>query len=142
MDAVGLNGAGDIDQVFVDHGHDGGVMAGGEVEEDLIELMDVIGAVVGRQRDAGDEDLDMRAAERGDDGIKIAAGLIEGQAAQAVVAAELDDDDGRVQVEDGCERDDGVFGRSAAGAAVEDGVGVAEAVKIALQGCWICLLAA
>ncbi len=37
VDAVGLDGAGDMDQVFVDHGHKGGVVFGGQVAEDLIE---------------------------------------------------------------------------------------------------------
>ena len=47
MDAVGLNCAGNIDQVFVDHGHKRGVMIGREVAEDLFELLDVVPAVVG-----------------------------------------------------------------------------------------------
>jgi len=53
VDAVLLDGAGDVDEVLVDHGHEGRMMLGGEVAEGLIEGVDVVGTVVGREGDAG-----------------------------------------------------------------------------------------
>ena len=47
MNAVLLNGVGDVDEVFVDHGDKGYVVLGGEGTEKLIEGLDVVGTVVG-----------------------------------------------------------------------------------------------
>jgi len=47
VDAVSLNGAGDFDQVLVEHGNKGRVVPGGEVAIDLFELQDVVLPVVG-----------------------------------------------------------------------------------------------
>ena len=66
--------------------------------------------------------------------VEVAAGLVEGQAAEAVVAAELDDDDLRMQAQDGRKAGDGVFGGGAAGALIDDLVVVALGVELALQG--------
>ncbi len=78
--------------------------------------MDVVGAVVGRQGDAGEQNLDVRGFESGQHGIEIAAGLVERQAAEAIVAAEFDDDDGGMQEQDGVSSGDGILGGGAAGA--------------------------
>ncbi len=97
-------------------------------------MLDVVGAVVGRQGDAGEQDFDVRVFERGQHLVEIAAGLVEGQAAQAVVAAELDDDDFGMQEQDGAQTGDGVLGGGAAGALIDDLVVVAAAVEVPLQG--------
>jgi hypothetical protein len=57
-----------------------------------------------------------------------------GQAAEAVVAAEFDDHDFRVQEQDGAEAGDGVLGGGAAGALVDDFVVVAAGVEVAAAG--------
>ncbi len=62
------------------------------------------------------------AAERGDDAVEVGAGVCDGQAAQAVVAAELDDDDGGVQGEKLGEALEAVLGGVAADALVVDAV--------------------
>ncbi len=77
MDAVGLNRAGDVDQVFVDHRHKSGVVFSGKCLIDLVKVTDVIGAVIGRQRDACEQDLNMRGLERGDNLIQIALRLFK-----------------------------------------------------------------
>jgi len=134
MDAVGLDGAGDVDQVFVDHGHEGGVVLGGQFAEELIELPDVLLAVIGRQRDAGEQRFHMSGFESGEHLVEIAARLGERQAAQAVVAAEFDNDDSGMQRQNGAQIGDGVFGGCAAGALIDDFVVKAVSVKVALQG--------
>ena len=133
MNAVRLDGVGDMDQVLVDHGHKGDVCLRGQVAEDLIEGLDVVGPVVGRQGDAGEQNFDVRGFERGQDLIEVAAGLIERQAAQAVVAAEFYNDDFRMKAQDGEQAGDGIFGGGAAGALVDDLVVVALGVELPLQ---------
>ena len=77
----------------------GDVVLFGEQGVGGVELVDVVGAVVGRKGDAGEDDPDScgRAAgaagfEGGDDLVEICAGVCDGEAAEAVVAAEFDDD--------------------------------------------------
>ena len=96
--------------------------------------MDVVGAVVGRQGDAGEQNLDVRVLKRGEHLVEVAAGLVEGQAAQAVVAAELDDDDGGMQAQDGVQAGDGILGGGAAGALVDDLVVVAACSRVRFAG--------
>ncbi len=55
------------------------------------------------------------------------------EAAEAVVAAELDDGDGGVQGEDVGEAGDAVFGGVAGDAEVDDAVAEAEAVEVCLE---------
>ena len=133
MDAVCLNCAGDMDQVFIEHGHEGCVVLGGNVAEDLLEGLDIVLAVVWGQSNAGEQDFDVRAFERGQNLVEVAAGLVGGQAAKAVVAAELDDDDFRVQEQNGTEIGDGVLGGGAARALVRDFVAVAAGVEFLFQ---------
>ena len=50
MNAVALDGAGNVDQIFVDHGHEGDVVLGREIAKDLVE---VTGCSPGRSWAAG-----------------------------------------------------------------------------------------
>jgi len=134
VNAVGLNSAGDGDEILVDHRHKGDVVVRGERAEELLEGLDVVGSVVGRQRDAGEQDFNVRGFERGEDLIEIAAGLSERKAAKTVVAAEFDDHDFRMLGEKGGKARDCVFSGGAAGAAVDHSVVVALGVEILLQG--------
>jgi len=67
------------------------------------------------------------------------AGEVGRQAAKAVVTAEFDDDDFRVQGEDGGQAGDGVLGGGAAGALVDDFVVVAVRIDALLKEVGICL---
>jgi hypothetical protein len=134
MNAIGLDGAGYRDQVFVDHGHEGDArVGGGESVEELLKGSDIVRPVVGRQRDAGEQDSDVRSFERGQDLIKIAASLVERKAAKTVVAAEFDDDVVGMQRKNLRQPGDGVFGGGAAGASIQDFVAVAFRIEIALK---------
>jgi len=134
MDAIGLDGSGDVDQIFVNHGYYGGVVFGCQVEEEPIELQNVLLAVIGREGNAGEQDFDVRVIECCQHLVEVAAGFAERQSAQSVVAAELDDHDFRVQAQDDAETGDGILGGGAAGALIADCVAVAEAVEIPLKG--------
>jgi hypothetical protein len=136
MNTVLLDGAGDVDQILVDHGNEGRVVFRGEIAENLVEGLDVVGAVVRRKGDAGEEHLDVRGFEGGEDRVKILLCLMGRQSPEPVVAAEFDDDDGGVGLDDcvyvgGC-----VLGGGAAGAPVFDLVFVAALVQIALERVW------
>lgn len=133
VNAVVLNGAGNVDEVFVDHGNQGDVVLGGQVAEDLFELVDVIGAVVGRQSDACQQDLDVSGFQGGEHLAEIAARLFKRQAAQAIVAAELDDDDFGMQAQDDGQAGDSIFGGGAAGALVFNFIAVAALIEFFLQ---------
>jgi len=125
VDAVGLDCAGEGVDAVVDHGHEGCVVGGGFVFEDRGEGFDVVGAVVGGEGDADQEDADVGGLERGEELIEVAAGEVGGEAAEAVVAAELEDDHIGVEGEDLVDAGEGVFGGVAGDALVDDLVMVA-----------------
>ncbi len=133
MDAVLLNGARDVDQVFVDHRHEGCVVLCGQRTEELIEGLDVVGTVVGWQCDAGEQNLDMGAYKRSENLIQILAGLSQRQAAQAIVAPELDDNGLRMKAQDGGQTGDGVFGGGSAGALIHNLIVVSLGVELPLK---------
>ena len=99
----------------------------------LVELLDVVGAVVGGQGDAGKGDLGAGVLEGGDDLIEVGAGGCDGQAAQAVVAAELDDDDGGMQGEYLGQALNSVLGGVSADALIVDAVANVEMVQVGLK---------
>jgi len=133
MNAIRLNCAGNVDQAFVEHGHESGAMFLGQGAEYLLELLDVIVTVVRRERDSGEQDFNVRACQCGENLVEVAAGLVEGQAAKTVVAAKLDDYDFRMKKQDGAQTGDGVLGGGAAGSPIQNLVLIAAAVEIALQ---------
>ncbi len=92
----------------------------------LVELADVVGAVVGGEGDAGEDDFGSAGLEGGDDLVEVGAGVFDAEAAEAVVAAELDDDDGGLHGDDGGDAFYAVFGGVAADAGVDDAVVVAD----------------
>jgi len=65
VNAVLLDGAGDMDKVFVEHGNKRRVVLRGEIAKGLVEGVDVIRTVVGRKGDAGEQDLDVRISKGG-----------------------------------------------------------------------------
>jgi hypothetical protein len=133
MNAVLLDGAGYVDQVFVDHRDECDAMFGGEVAKDLVEGLDVVGAIIGRQGDAGKEDLDVRGLQCGEEVIKVLARLIGGYTPKAIVTAKFDENHSRTSLDDRIYVGDRIFGGGAAGAAVLHLVFVAALVEIALQ---------
>lgn len=78
----------------------------------------------------------MSCLKRGKHLIEVAPGLIEGQAAESIVAAEFDDDCIGVKSNDGRNAGDCVLGRSSAGASIDDSVVVTLRVELALQCIW------
>ena len=99
----------------------------------LVELLNVVRAVVGREGDAGENDLCAGVLERADNLVQIGAGVFNAQPAQAVVAAEFDDSDGGVESEDFGEALDANLGGVAADAAVADAVVVVALIEVGLK---------
>jgi putative ABC transport system ATP-binding protein len=118
MGAVGLERAGDVDEVLINHGHKRDVVLSRERAEDAVEVADVVLPVVGRQGDAGNEYANAGLPQRSDDLVEVLAAFGQGQSAQAVIAAELDDDDGGVEAQNAGQVGERVGGGGAAGAEV------------------------
>lgn len=133
VDSVGLYGSGHGVDVFIKHGQKRNVIARGDLVVHEVELMDVGGAVVGRERDAGEQDPGMGGEQAGDDVFEIAFCDRQRQAAEAVVAAEFDDDDGGVHGEDAGQAVDTVLAGVAADAGIDDAVMVAAGVEVVLE---------
>lgn len=133
MDAIGLDRARNVDQVLVNHWHEGDVMFCGEIAEDLIEGVDVVGPVVRWERDACKQYFDVCVRKGGDHGVEVAACLAGRKPAQPVVAAELDNRESGVQSDDEAKIGDCILSGGAAGAFVEDPVAIPEFVELALQ---------
>ena len=89
---VCLHVAGDAVDVFEEEGEEVDVVLPGEGGVHGVEFFDVVGAVVGREGDAGEDYLRAAGLELLDDGVEVGLGLFEGEAAEAVVAAEFYDD--------------------------------------------------
>jgi len=89
MNAIGLNRAGNIHQVLVNHGNEGCVVLLGEAAKDLLELLDVLLAVVGRKGDASEQDFDVGVFKSREHCIEVAACLVRRQTAEAVVCRRI-----------------------------------------------------
>ena len=133
MNAVVLNGVGDGVDVKIDVGDNGHVVLRRHEGEGLVELADIVGPIVRRQGDAGEDDLAAGLEQSGDDGGEVAPRVGDGNAAEAVVAAEFDDYDSGAQGEDVFQAVDAVFGGIAADSGVDDAVMVAAIVEVGLQ---------
>ena len=133
MDAILLDGARKVDQIFVDHRNEGYMVLCGEIAEVFVERLDVVRAVIGRKGDAGEKHLDVRGSEGGENGVEVLAGLVGRKTAQAVVASKFNDDYGRMSLKDGVDIGGCIFGCGTAGASILDFVFVAALVEVALE---------
>ena len=130
---VGLHVAGDAVDVFEDEGQEADAVLLGKGGVHGVEFCDVVGAVVGGEGDAGEDYFGAGLLELVDDAREVGLGLFEGQAAEAVVAAELDDDDLGMAGEDEVDAVEAVLGGVAADAGVDDVVVIAVGVEEALE---------
>ena len=133
VDVVWLHEAGDTVDLVEDEGEHGDFVLVGEQDVGLVELADVVAAVAGRDGDAGEGEGETGGFELADDAVEVAAGVGDGEAAEAVVAAELDDDEGGVEIEDAADAGEAVLGGVAADAFVDDAVVVTGLVQVALE---------
>jgi hypothetical protein len=133
VDAVGLHAASSSVDILKQKGEQGHVILLSQRCVDFIELADVVRAVVRRQRDAAEHDLCSRVPQGGDNLIEILACAVDGQAAETIVAAEGDDDEGRLQGEHIVQPFDAVLRRVAADAGIHHAVVKAFGVEILLE---------
>ncbi len=130
---VVLHVAGDAVDVFEQEGQQADVVLLCERGVHGVESFDVVGAVVGWQRDAGENDLGAACLELRDDAGEVGLGLFDGQAAETIVAAELDDDDLRVAGDHAGDAVEAVLGGVAGDAVVDDVIAKALGVEVALK---------
>ena len=133
MHAVGLNVAVDAVDVLEDEGQKREVELMRELGIHAVEARDVVAAVLRGQRDAGEGDLGAGVLELLDHGGEIFLGAIDGQAAEAVVAAEFENDDLRSLGEDVGNALEAIFRGVAADACVDDAVAIAGGVEETLE---------
>jgi len=95
MDAVGLVEAGDAADVLEEEGDEGEVVFGGEGGEDVAEGGGVGGAHGWGNLHAGKDDAGVWifGPDGVDDGLEVCRGAGDGNAAEAVVGAEFEDED-------------------------------------------------
>lgn len=130
---VALHHAVYAEDSFEKEGQKGDVVFLGDEGVGLIELLDVVGTVVGWKGDARQSDLGAAGLEGGDDLVEISAGVFDAKATEAVVSTEFDDDDGWFEGEDVVDAFYSVFGGVAADAFVDDSVVVASGVEVGLE---------
>jgi len=118
VDAVFLDRPGNGYQILVNHGDEGYVVLGRQRAEDPVEGGYVVRPVVGRQGDARQKHFYVCRRERRENLVEIVLGLGERQAAQSVVAAELDNHHFRTEAKDGRQQSNRIFGGGSAGALV------------------------
>lgn len=133
VDAIVLDGAGNGVDAGIEFGQQGHVILCRNQPVGLIKLTNVVGAVIGRKGDAGEEDLAAGVDQSGDDGVEVAACGVDGDAAEPVVAAEFDNSHGRVEAEDVFQAVDSVFAGIAADAGVDNPVVIAASIEERLQ---------
>src|SRR5438309_10028683 len=99
----------------------------------FIELPDVIGNVVWGEGDSGQDDPGSSGLEGAEDLVEIGAGVFDAEAAEAVVAAELYDDDGGLHGDDAVDALKAVLGGIAADSFIYDAIQIAFGVKVGLE---------
>ena len=142
MNSILLNRARHTYKVFVDHGNQGGVVPRCQIGVHLIELVNIVGPVIGGQGDAGQQYTDVRSLKRRQHLIEVAPGLVKGQAAQTVIAAKFNNCHRRMQADHSRDLGNRVLAGGAAGPHVLDFVVVSDLVEIPLQRGRVGLLAA
>lgn len=139
VDAVFLHGAGSSVDIFEQEGNERDFILVRQHGIGLVELLDVVGAIVRRKRDSGEHDFCSCFEQRRDDLVEVLARYCYRQATQTVIAAEFDNNNLRMEGEHVFQALNAVFCSIAVDALVHDAIRVATAVEIALQVVWICL---
>jgi len=135
VDAVGLVEAGDAADVLEEEGDEGAFVPGGEGGEDVAESVGVGGPHGWGHLHAGEDDLcrGIFGFDGVDDGLEIGGGAGDGNASEAVVGAELEDEDVCGGAQDPVDAAAAVGGGFAADAGVGDLPGEVEGVDAVLD---------
>jgi hypothetical protein len=125
--------------VGVQHGQQRSMIFGRDLRENGVELADVVRTVIGRQRDAEQQNLASCPAQGSNNRVQVVARRCERQPAQSVIASQLDDDDCRMQFNDVVQPIDRIFCSIPADALIDHAVAVSASVQISLQVVWIAM---
>src|ERR1700742_2978723 len=105
----------------------------GQRKVSFVELADVVRAVIGRQRDTAEHNLDACVLKRRDDPVEVLSGAFDGKAAKAIIAAEGDNHDGWFQRQYIVKASHAIFCSVAANACIDYVIMEAFCVEILLQ---------
>lgn len=133
MNSIGLQRAWLANQVLIHHRHKRNMVLRGKFAVHLIEVADVVGPVIRRERNTCKQNSAVTRGQRAQQRVKILPGLTERKSAQAVVASKFDNDDCGMKSEQCLHSGNGILCRRAAGAQVPDLVVVGELVEVTLQ---------
>ena len=133
MNTVGLHAACRAINVLQQEGEQGNVILPGQQRVRLIELVDVVRAIVGRERDTAEHNFDASSLQGRDYLIQVFARAVDGKAAEAVVAPEGNDNNDGFQGQDIVEPIDTVFGGVAADPRIHDVVIKAFGIEILFE---------
>ncbi len=133
MNAVGLHAAGNPIRAQQQEWLQRYMVLGRQQRIGLVELMNVVGAVIGWQGYAAQHHLDAGVLQRSHNLIEIFPGVGDGQSAQSVVSAEGHDHQHRLEPQCVLQPIDPVFGGVSADALVDDLVVIALRVQILFQ---------
>jgi hypothetical protein len=137
MQSIGLHTSCRAVNTLEQEGKQGHMIFPGQQRIGFVELADVIRAVLRRERDTAEDHLGACAFERRDDVVEVLARAVDGQPAQTVIAAEGDNDDGRLQGEHLIQPLDSIFCRVATDARVHHMVVKAFRIQIVFEKIWI-----
>ncbi len=137
MDAILLNSAWNSVDMGIEHGQQDDMIFRCDLLKDGIELVDVVGTVVGWQRDPREDHLAACFPQGRDDRIEIGAGRRNRKTAQTVVAAKLDDNHRRMELKHLIHALNAVLGGISAHALIDDPVSISASIQISLQVVWI-----
>ena len=133
MNAVGLHAAGDAIDALQQERQQRHVILGRQQRVRLVELPDVVGAIIPRQRDTAQHYLDAGIEQSGDDEVEILAGTRDGQSAQAIVSAKSHDHQDGFQAQCVLQPIDSVFGGVSTDPLIDHLIPVAHRVQVLLQ---------
>ena len=133
MNSISLHAAFRPVNALKQEGKQGHVIFPGQQSIRLIELVDVIRAVVRRQSDAAEDYLGPRAFQCRDDLVEVLARAVDRQSAKTVIAAESDNDDSWLQGNYLIQPFDAILRRVAADPSVHNVVVKPFRIQIAFQ---------
>src|ERR1035437_8577262 len=99
----------------------------------VVELANIVGTIIRRQRDTGARNFNARLLKRPEDLVEIRASVLDRQTAQPVVAAKLDNDDRRMKRKNLRQPLHPILSSVSANALVIDAVVEGQRVQIGLQ---------
>ena len=133
MGVVGLHHAADPVGSLENEGEHGDVVFLRQQSVGFVELPDVVGAIVWREGNSGENYFCSAGFKCGDDLVEIGAGVVDRDSAESIVAAKFDNDNRWLQSKNAVQALQTIFGCVAADALVDDAIMIAALIEVRLE---------